>query len=72
MATAKGHGANRCPACGSRDIEGGFVEIDGTHACQHCRCAECGAGWTDVYDVVGYVPDDDADAVLRPYDGSWR
>lgn len=56
----------RCPVCGSPDIEGEPVEIDGTHAYQRCRCDECGAGWTDAYDVAGYVRDDDA-ARIRPY-----
>jgi hypothetical protein len=40
---------NKCPQCGSGDIEGGSVEIDGRHAIQRVRCSECGATWVDEY-----------------------
>lgn len=56
-----------CPACGSWDIEGGPVEIDGTHALQRCRCSGCGARWTDDYELAGYVLDDDETGTLRRY-----
>ena len=45
---------NRCPACRSTDIEGGFVDVDGATATQRVRCHECEAEWTDTYHLSGY------------------
>ncbi len=47
-------GAN-CPGCDSGDgVEGGSVEIDAGGASQNCYCVECGAEWTDLYDLKSY------------------
>jgi transposase-like protein len=44
---------DRCPVCGSPDIEGEHVEIENINgvqlAFQRCQCAACGAKWTDQY-----------------------
>lgn len=56
----------RCPSCGSSDVEGGFVNIDGGTASQAVCCGECGAGWSDTYTLMGYADLDgglDHDAV---------
>ena len=38
-----------CPFCGSEQLDGGFVEIDGGHAYQPMSCLEGGKQWSDVY-----------------------
>ena len=38
-----------CPACGSPQLEGGFVEIQGMEAVQAVSCTECEAAWKEVY-----------------------
>ncbi len=47
-------GGGKCPACGSREIEGGSIEVDSTIAWQSVRCNDCGAGWNDTYALTGY------------------
>jgi transposase-like protein len=42
-------GDNPCPYCGSSDIDGGFVEVDGKFAFQSCSCNACESEWTDRY-----------------------
>lgn len=48
-------GGCRCPACGDERIEGDPVEIMGGSAYQDVTCTECGATWTDVYELTGYT-----------------
>ena len=43
-----------CPSCRSSQIDGGHIEVDGSSAWQEITCFECGATWTDVYELVGY------------------
>lgn len=38
-----------CPTCGSENIEGDGVVIDGAHVNQDVECLDCGACWTDWY-----------------------
>lgn len=38
-----------CPHCGSTDIEGHSVDINGHFANQDCSCNECEGEWADVY-----------------------
>lgn len=52
---------SQCPRCKSSDIEGGFVEIEGTHAFQHCECHECSCRWTDTYDYANTTCQDEGD-----------
>jgi hypothetical protein len=54
---AKDGGA--CPACGSDQIGGGPVTIEGAAAFQEVSCLECDATWEDVYRLTGYRSLDD-------------
>jgi hypothetical protein len=38
-----------CPFCGSRDIEGGNIDIECANAYQRVGCNRCGGSWTDRY-----------------------
>lgn len=38
-----------CISCGSDNIEGGSIDIEGTQATQEIRCLVCDASWYDVY-----------------------
>ena len=38
-----------CPYCGSTDLEGGSVTVEGNEAWQDVGCLDCGADWTDVW-----------------------
>jgi len=55
-------GGGRCPACGSEDITGGSVEIEGGHAHQEVDCVDCDATWRDVYTLSGIQQDDEEPA----------
>lgn len=46
--------SGKCPNCGSHDISGGPVDIDGPSASQEVTCDECDAAWNDLYALVGY------------------
>ena len=44
-----------CPVCKLKgNAEGGSVDIDGGAAYQNCNCTECGAEWTDYYQLAGF------------------
>ncbi len=44
-----------CPICELKgSVEGGSIEIDGGAAYQDCNCSECGAQWTDYYQLAGF------------------
>ena len=45
---------NQCPACGSEQVRGGFVEVDGGWAHQRVDCLDCECSWLDDYALVGY------------------
>lgn len=47
--------ANICPVCGSTEIEGYFIEIDGTFAFQECSCNDCESTWLDRYVADAYI-----------------
>ena len=49
------HGGGKCVACGSKNIEGGPMEMDGTSAWCVVDCNDCGASWKDVYKLTGYT-----------------
>lgn len=51
-------GANVCPFCGSGNIRGDELEVDGTKAFQACWCNDCGKNWADLYKLVGYEETD--------------
>lgn len=48
-------GGNKCPACGSGDLDGHFIEVDGRQAWQPVDCRACGASWVDTYMLTGYA-----------------
>lgn len=48
-------GGNCCPNCGSTQLTGGPISVDGIQAIQEVFCNNCGASWADVYDLVGYT-----------------
>ena len=45
-----------CPntECGSRDIEAGTIQADGSTAWSSVKCNDCGATWRDVYSLKGH------------------
>jgi hypothetical protein len=47
--------ADICPECGSPEIEGGFVEIEGNNSIQDCSCVACGARYHLVFALVDVV-----------------
>jgi hypothetical protein len=49
------HGGSKCIACGSNNIEGGSLEMDGASAWCVVDCNDCGASWKDVYKLSGYT-----------------
>ena len=57
-------GGNRCPACGSDDIEGGDMEIDSAGAGQVVNCHACGADWVDCYVLVNIIANDTTTTIL--------
>jgi hypothetical protein len=46
---------NCCPVCGSTEIEGEYVSIEGRKAVQECGCNDCGTKWEDQYQLASYV-----------------
>jgi transposase-like protein len=50
----KDHGAH-CPFCSSDEIEGDGVEIDGGDAYQDVTCNDCGAEWSDRYQLASFI-----------------
>jgi len=49
---------SRCPGCGSQQIIGHSVNIDGPRATQACNCADCDASWTDIYTLTNQEVDE--------------
>lgn len=50
-----------CPFCRSDEITtAGTLEADGAGGTQNIRCENCGRQWWDVYDLKGYIPDEEA------------
>jgi hypothetical protein len=48
-------GTNPCPVCGSSEIEGDSIEIDGKFAFQECGCSDCESTWLDRYVAEAYI-----------------
>jgi len=46
------HAFATCPFCGSQDIVGGSVEIDGNSASQDVSCSNCISEWRDVFTLT--------------------
>ncbi|MCK5607650.1 hypothetical protein KAR91_37545 [Candidatus Pacearchaeota archaeon] len=47
-------GDSSCPVCGSVEVEGGSVDIDGVIACQYVHCKDCESEWQDMYRLTGF------------------
>ncbi len=45
--------SSKCPFCGSIDIEGGEVDVDGVIARQQITCNGCQKKWNDIYTLTG-------------------
>ena len=43
-----------CPFCGSYELTGDSVEVDGNGASQKIRCCACHNVWVDIYTLIGY------------------
>jgi len=44
-----------CPNCGSTNINGWLIEDYGTSSANRpCDCDDCGAEWTETYELTGY------------------
>lgn len=43
------HNKCRSKGCGSSDISGGSIEVNGKTCHQDVYCMSCGASWVDVY-----------------------
>jgi hypothetical protein len=48
------YGGNRCPFCGSHDLDASGLQADGSIAWDHTECEECGSSWNTSYSVCGY------------------
>ncbi len=49
-----------CPFCGSDQVTGDAVDIDGMSASQEVTCDACNEEWRDVYTLVGISVEGDA------------
>lgn len=47
------HGGIHCPACLSGDIVGDSFDVNEGYCTQEMSCSECGATWTDEYELTG-------------------
>lgn len=47
-------GGNCCPSCGSGDISGSSITVDGREAYQQVTCSDCNAEWNDMYTLTGH------------------
>ena len=47
-------GGGVCPLCQGNQIEGGYIEVDGSGASQEVSCQDCQAEWMDYYRLVSY------------------
>lgn len=47
---------DKCPRCGSSNIEGDSPDFDRPHVYQRVACLECGFRWADAYVYESYLP----------------
>lgn len=47
-------GYSACPICQSQSLDTGVPDCDGKYVTQRVSC-ECGAEWTDIYVLEGYI-----------------
>jgi hypothetical protein len=62
------YGGSICPACYSRNIEAGSVEVEGQEAFQKVLCNDCEVTWEDRFELVGISTPEgfDPEEVVRP------
>ena len=46
---------DRCPYCGSSDLTGGSVTMEGGACSQRVWCSDCDHSWYDCYTLVGFT-----------------
>jgi hypothetical protein len=54
-------GGQSCPRCGSHDLEGSALDIEGSSTSQEIICAACYLVWIDVYELHHIVVQDYAE-----------
>ena len=54
---------SHCPKCGSEQIQGDSIEIDGNSTWQRVGCLDCDAEWVDTYTLS------DVQTLNREWDG---
>ena len=47
---------NKCPYCGSTDIQGYESNFEGRYTRQEVSCYHCTQSWADIYELVGFTP----------------
>ena len=48
----------KCPYCGSKDITGKSIDVDGERATQEVICEACQRSWLDVYTLTGVMEEE--------------
>ncbi len=49
-------GGLQCPYCGSVELEGDSVQVDGGTVWQHITCLLCEQEWDDIYTLTSIDP----------------
>lgn len=44
---------DNCPFCDSNNITGDHIDTEGDSAYRNIDCSDCGAYWTETFDLVG-------------------
>lgn len=53
------HRAKRCPVCNSKRIDAtDDIQMDGGSGLQPMGCEDCGARWTENWQVIGFTMDE--------------
>jgi len=58
--------AATCPFCGSDNISGEEISIEGNEAWQEVSCNDCESSWQDIYELVGYSGADGKEPKGKP------
>lgn len=53
----------RCPACGTHDLEWGSITVEGNTTHQEVHCEDCGLKFATISRLVGYCTDPDWEPV---------
>lgn len=60
------YGGNRCPFCGSSELEAGDVEADGAEAWDRTDCMSCCSSWSSAFKLSGYFNARKGDGAPEP------